>query len=109
MRKPALVRAIFSELRASLGADVAASDVLKLANLILRAYRDDEQPSGDRSPPPNRAFVSLPVDHAMSDGGWRVLDFETMRASSPDEASADALATARFLIEKYLGPSWRYQ
>ena len=109
MQKPALLRAIYAELRNGLGPDVPGSDLIKLANVILRAYTHDEEQLDYGTPAPNRSFASLPVDEAMRDGGWRVLEFESMRAFLIENLETEALTALRPLIEKFLGPEWRYQ
>lgn len=109
MRKPDLLRGIYAELRRGLGPDVPANDLLKLAHVILRSYTDDGKQDDYPSTTSARAFVSLPVDEAMRDGGWRVLEFERMRGILVDNIDSDTVADVRPLIEKYLGPEWRYQ
>lgn len=107
MRKSAQVRAVYAELRQMLGDEASAGDVLKLAHIFLRAYSDppDEMRefgvAGE-----SRPFLTLPVDDAMSDGGWRVLIFERERSAFLDRR--DPIDMARFepLLTKYLGPEW---
>lgn len=109
MQKPALFRAIYAELRLTLGKDVPSSELLTLATVILRSYaieRDGAAEDGRIGT--SRPFFSLPVDEAMRDGGWRVLDFETTQQYSKDDHDAGALTTLRPLIEKYLGPEWQH-
>ncbi len=110
MRKPALVRAIFAELRSSLGPEVSAGDALRLAHVILRAYLEEANSIPDFGRPgESRAFCTLPVDVAMSDGGWRVLDFEISRRATVDELDIGGLRRLRPFIEKYLGETWQHQ
>tara|TARA_R110000868_G_scaffold33659_2_gene122019 strand:- start:2466 stop:2813 length:348 start_codon:yes stop_codon:yes gene_type:complete len=109
MQKPALLRAIYAELRSELGSEAAAGDVLRLAHAILLFLTDDEDLTGFGQPPPSRSFVSMPVDEAMSDGGWRVLEFELGYQASIDNVGARDFNVLRSLIEKYLGPEWQHQ
>lgn len=109
MQRPVLFRAIYAELRSTLGREVPAADLLKLAFELMRAYAlDQEGLPEDGRIGVTRSFSSLPVDEAMRDGGWRVLDFEERRAYSRDECDAIALTTLKPLIEKYLGPEWQH-
>lgn len=109
MQRPALFRAIYIELRSTLGREVPAADVLKLAFELMRAYAIDQDglPTDNRIGV-SRQFVSLPVDEAMRDGGWRILDFEERQVYSKDDRDAGALTALRPLIEKYLGPEWQH-
>jgi hypothetical protein len=109
MQKPALFRAIYAELRLTLGKEVPSAELLKLAIVILRSYsiERDGAPEDGRIGT-SRSFVSLPVDEAMKDGGWRVLDFEATQSYCKDDRDAGALTALRPLIEKYLGPEWQH-
>jgi len=109
MRKPGQIRVIYAELRQMLGDEVAAGDLLKIANLFLRAYSDppDELKefgvAGD-----SRPFLTLPVDEAMSDGGWRILSFERDRSWFLDLRDPIELAKFEPLLSKHLGPEWQH-
>jgi hypothetical protein len=109
MQRPVLFRAIYAELRSTLGREVPAADLLKLAFEVMRAYAIDQDglPEDGRIGF-SRLFASLPVDEAMRDGGWRVLDFEERRVYSRDDCDVGALTALRPLIEKYLGPEWQH-
>jgi len=107
VRDPAKIRAIYSELRAALGTDAPAGLLLRLAHLILQAY-DPEADSLDRfgRPRDSKTFFGLPVDEAMSDGGWQVLNFETRRNFGIDEADIDELAILKLRVGKKIGLIW---
>lgn len=109
MRKPALIRALYAELRQMLGDEVSSGDVLKIAHHFLRAYTDAPDELAEFGVAEDgRAFASLPVDEAMKDGGWRVLSFENRRQSSWADRG-DPLDLARLVpvLNRYLGPEWR--
>lgn len=75
--KSKYLQSIYAELRSVLGASAAAGDILRLALLICDTADDEEEDL-----PPIRAGHSLvwsAVDHAMADGGWSVMRFETQR------------------------------
>ncbi|MGY5808436.1 hypothetical protein ACXHXG_12030 [Rhizobium sp. LEGMi198b] len=109
MQKPAQFRAIFAELRSGLGPDIPAKQLAQIAILIMRAYRDaSEDVDGWGVSTESRAFQTLPVDEAMKDGGWRVLEFEIRRYSKIDDIGLNATLALRAAIEKYLGPAWRH-
>lgn len=110
MQKPALLRAIFAELRAGLGPEVAARDILKLAHVILRSYTEELEDTADLNDKPGRLpFWAAPVDEAMRDGGWRILEYETAQRSSVDDLTSGETNLLRLMIERYLGPEWRHQ
>ena len=86
MQRPAQIRAIFAELRAALGQEAHARDLLQLAHLILRAH---EAPSAEEDivvPIGRTPLFALPLDIAMEDGGWRVLNFECEHGIEFDES-----------------------
>jgi hypothetical protein len=112
MTRPALLRAIYQELRSSLGPTATAGDVVRLAHLLLRSYVDELPPDTDpgyETARGSKPFASLPVDLAMRDGGWRVLEYESDLMMSLRDRDISALARFRPLIEKYLGPEWQHQ
>lgn len=108
MRNPAKLRAIYLELRNATGGEMPSGDLLRLAHHILRAYaleEDDSDPLG--FPVSSRAFLTLPVDSAMRDGGWRVLSFESRRAANVEDLEPEELVTLNTDLTRLLGPRWR--
>ena len=84
MNRPAQIRAIFAELRSALGESYSDRELLKLAHSIILAYAaagkvDDDVVEAIKS---GRSFFATPLDEAMEDGGWRVLDFEDRRGTA---------------------------
>ncbi len=108
MRKPDQIRAIFAELRATLGPEVPAADLLKIAVIILRSYYSEEDElAGFGRPGQARSFISMPVDEALVDGGWRVLEFERDAETAcfdRDEPDSELHS----LVARFLGPGWEY-
>lgn len=92
-----------------LGDEAPAGDLLKIAHLFLRAYSDTPDElrefgvAGE-----SRPFLTLPVDEAMSDGGWRILTFERERSAFLDLRDPVAMAKFEPLLSKYLGPEWQH-
>lgn len=110
MRGPARLRAIYLELRAATRGQVPAGDLLRLAHLILRSYTADRDGLSDFGrPSDSRAFFALPLDIAMRDGGWRILNFEVCRAFGIDEIEPENLTILRVCIQGFLGPQWQQQ
>lgn len=107
MQKPALLRAIYTELRATLGEQVASGELLKVAHAILRAYQLGDSKNENERLSAGRSLFTLPVDEAMRDGGWRVLEFEKSLAPLEDRGN-DITTKLRPIIEKYLGPEWQH-
>lgn len=109
MRKPALIRVLYSELRQMLGSEVPDGDVLKLAHHFLRAYGDAPDELAEFGVAhEGRPFSSLPVDEAMSDGGWRVLHFERRGSSWIDRRDPLELARLVPILDRYLGSAWQH-
>lgn len=108
MRKPALVRALYVELRQMLGPEVADGDVLKLAHHFLQAYGDAPYQLNEFGVAhEGRPFSSLPVDEAMNDGGWRILFHERRSSSWTDRRDPVELATLTPILDRLLGPAWQ--
>jgi hypothetical protein len=111
MRKPALIRAVYAELRAMLGDEHSAVDLLKMAHLMVSAYADplDELAEFGVAREGGRAFVALPVDEAMSDGGWQILSFERKRHGSwADRRNPLEMVKLNSILRGYLGPEWQH-
>jgi len=108
MQKPALIRAIYSEIRRGLP-ELPAGEALDMAHRLFRAYvLDPDQMKGFGQEVDGRSIGRLPVDEAMRDGGWRILDYELHRASELEDLDGDKLAALRPIIEKFLGPEWQH-
>lgn len=108
MQTPALVRAIYAEIRNGLP-DLPAGEALELAHRLYRAYAsnpDELRPFGQEIA--SRSLAVLPLDEAISDGGWRVMEYEYHRAAEFDDLDTEALSAIRPIIEKYLGPEWQH-
>lgn len=110
MLKRNLVKAVYEELRASsAGTDVAAIDLLRLAQHIVRAYTDPDSAFEETERQREfRGFHQLAVDDAMNDGGWRILEFEHPGIVSYCDPSTTDITLRRYRIERYLGPEWRH-
>jgi hypothetical protein len=110
MRKPSLVRAVYAELRATLGDAYASGDLLKMASLLVSAYQDPPDEMAEFGvAQEGRPFSSLPVDEAMSDGGWRILYFETKRHELWRDLR-DPVLVSRLtaILNRNLGPEWQH-
>lgn len=109
MRKPELVRAIFAELRSTLTPDVSDGDALRLAHLIVRSYTEERDLLADFGrAKASRSLFYLPVDEAMNDGGWRIMEYERSGAGESLEPDPSANRILISHVERYLGPEWRH-
>lgn len=109
MRKPELLRRIYAELKEGLPSNVPAADVLRLASQILRSYKAPHDYLSEFGRTiDQRSFFSLPVDEAMSDGGWEVAAFERKREPGwvDDECIIDFL-DRDVRLRRFLGPDWK--
>lgn len=110
MLKRDIVKAVYGELRASsAGTGVAAIDLLRLAQHIVKVYTDPDSAYEESERVVEfRGFHQLSVDEAMRDGGWRVLEFETPGMNMYGDASITDITLRRYRIERFLGPEWRH-
>jgi hypothetical protein len=109
MRKSDKLREIYAELR-STGIEAPASDMIRLAHIILRAYGvDDDDVDEFGRPRDGRSIVRMPVDEAMTDGGWRVLEYEARRNGSIDDLEPDQVEGFRRQAQRLSGAQWHYQ
>jgi len=109
LRRSDKIRQIYSELR-STGVEGSASDLIKIANAILRTYAGEEDSDDFLSAPvDSKSFVDRSVDNAMADGGWRILEFEETRRRSIDDCSITELREIRRKAHKLIGNTWHHQ
>jgi len=110
MKNPELVKAIYAELRATAGRLVPAGELLKLAYVICQAFRADfvtpeEKKKSERTGWGD--FHCLPVDEAMNDGGWNVLDFERTRMPLMEEIAPEQIMLTHAKLTRLLGHEWQ--
>jgi len=93
-----------------LGDTHASGDLLKMANLLVSAYQDPVDELAEFGvDQEGQSFSSLPVDEAMSDGGWRVLSFESKRQDSwRDLRNPVTVARITAILNRRLGPEWQH-
>lgn len=109
MKRSALAKLIFAELRAAFGPEVATRDLARMATTIVQAYLEEADEFAEFGTARERSSIlSMPVDEAIREG-WRILAFEEEGLRHLDEADARRTGIIRPLIEKYLGPEWRQQ
>jgi len=109
MRKPDVIRAIYAELRRTVADDVPDGDLLRLAHLIVQsqAFETDLLSEFGRSSE-GRSLWAADVFDAMSDGGWRILEFEGRTTSARDDPDGGNRRILQNLIQRYLGPEWQH-
>jgi hypothetical protein len=101
--RPDQVRRILAELRAALGPEVPAWELLQLAALIVQAHRQPEK-LGWRGPAARPPFFALDVDHAFArSGGWKVVDFERRQGMSFNDELPDSYYRAQSKLRGLLG------
>lgn len=106
MSRPNQIRRIIAELRRALGPDVPAWQLLRMADLIVQAYREPEVVDFDegieRSP-----FYARDVARAFDDGGWKVLDHEVKQGLSLSDDLPDHRLRTEAKLRNLLGrTSW---
>jgi hypothetical protein len=111
LRKTDKIRAIFRELRKASGPEIPAVDLLRLAHLIVRTYylEDEAKTEVIAAGRSRLTLENMPVDKAMSDGGWHVYFFELEREDRLARDSVEARQAKKRAIQIYLGASWPHQ
>lgn len=100
------IRTVFTELRRVLGPAVSATDALLFANELVRFYTYRTSASyeeeGLLGPVTfGRAFEEWPVDVAMLDGGWMVLEYEMDQCSEYEIGRGCSYDTSGFVSERF--------
>jgi hypothetical protein len=92
------VRQVFAELRRALGPEIPAVEVLRLAAALVDVahpveIHDEELGHSNHRPASDR----VPLDHAFSDGGWRLMhrEFKWLTAAYQDDDPAFAASRGR--------------
>lgn len=84
MGRPSQIRLIFTELRQVLDSSYSDRELLRLASAIVIAHTaagrldDDYLTTSDVI----HSFFARPIDEAMTDGGWKILEFEMKRGTA---------------------------
>lgn len=73
MNKPTKVRAIYHELRTTLGDQMPAVELLHAARKIVELDHAEELKALASIREPRPTHEELPVDKAIADGGWQLL------------------------------------
>lgn len=108
MRKSAQLREVYLEIRRVVGATVPAIDVARLAHIILRSYhQEDDEEDEYGLPADSRAFMHLPVDEAMRDGGWKIMLFEDRSSVDTDRLDPASATILNRQLANFLGPEWQ--
>ena len=76
MNRPVKIRLVYRELRTVLGDELSAKEALRSAALLVELFDKDDADFGASTQEQRATFDELPVDVALSDGGWRILSRE---------------------------------
>ena len=107
MRKSVKIREIYRELRYATAGTASAIDLIRLAHLILKSYNfEDDSSFKFQDQVKLREISFLPLDEALSDGGWRILNFEQQDRKTLDD---ERVSQYRDEIERLLGSEWPNQ
>jgi hypothetical protein len=89
MNRPAQIRAIYAELRQALDDSYSDRELVRLAHAIVIAHTNAGRIDDDYIVVPEtaRTLFARPLDEAMSDGGWSILDFETKRGTAYEDGA----------------------
>ena len=76
MNRPTRIRTLYNEIRETLGSEISSKEALQLAAHLVDVADDRDVPSGANVREQRATFDELPVDQAIADGGWKVLNRE---------------------------------
>ena len=76
MNRPTRIRTLYNEIRETLGFEVSSKEALQLAAHLVDVVDDRDTSAGADVREQRATFDELPVDQAIADGGWRVLNQE---------------------------------
>lgn len=79
MNRPQQVRAIFQELRRTVGDRFSARDLLEQAATLVDLFTVPEDNTRFELRTGGVPFEEWSLDVAMADGGWRILNYEYRR------------------------------
>ncbi len=74
MNRPQQVRAVFQELRQTLGDRYSAGELLKRAAALVDLLTDEDDPLDRECITGRIPFEERDLHEAMADGGWRILN-----------------------------------
>jgi len=77
MKRPQKIGRIYQELRATLGNEYPAHELLRSAAKLVEIVEDDFAASGADVYEPRATVDERPLDMAIADGGWKVLARES--------------------------------
>lgn len=107
MNRSQQTKAVFFELRRTLGTDFSAGALLRIAARLVAAYRANAWERAYGGYTTKDPFFSRPVDLAMEDGGWRIMDFETVQGMSLCDDLPDNHIRVEKRIKDFVGtPEW---
>ena len=76
MNRPTRIRTLYIEIRETLGSEITSKEALQLAAPLVDVVDDRDDSSGANILEQRATFDELPVDQAIADGGWKVLNRE---------------------------------
>jgi len=98
------LREVFAELKQFCGEKISAGELLRLATALIETYRNlDVERYGDFGYPKRDPFFASDVDKAMSDGGWRILNFERKTGMALSDDLPDNHWAVQTRIQKLVG------
>lgn len=97
------VLAIYHALRLEFGQTIPAGELLAAAYATFDEYRRLKQGDGWEDGERNRPVLpGIPTDEALSDGGWKILEFERKQTFDPDECTLGERARIQQRIKDIL-------
>ena len=76
MNRPTRIRTLYNEIRETLGSEISSKEALQLAAHLVDIVDDRDALTGADVRKQRATFEELPIDQAIADGGWKVLNRE---------------------------------
>ena len=103
MNRSQQVRAIFRELRRSVGTRATSKEILECAAALVDLFDNDDRSSGYVDRMGGLPFDNWALDVAMADGGWRILRYETERERGLAEEDEEELRLHNCMARMSMG------
>lgn len=76
MNRPSRIKILYNEVRETLGAEISPKEALQLAAHLVDIADGRDSIKGAQITEQRDTFDELPIDQALADGGWKVLNRE---------------------------------
>lgn len=98
MRRPRRYYEIYAELRRTLGPEVTAKDIARLAAHLIRSNDDPHRLGASWKQSVDRSYERKPVDRVLFSPSWDTVQEEARRSNQPGDCSLSLEAAQRLSL-----------